>query len=86
METARSPLQLSSALGRPVRQDPPADLGKPTRHLFDAAVQAGDQAEALRLLAYLFNECYIIRDLNSVWAWYLVGYILEGYWGSSGQA
>lgn len=73
----RTSLRLSPGLDRPIRQDAPGNLGVPTRQLFDAAVQAGDQAEALRLLDYLLQECFIIRDLNSVWAWYLVEYILQ---------
>src|SRR5687767_441610 len=73
----RSPLQHSPGLGRLVRQGPAADLGVPTRQLFDEAVQAGDHREAGRLLDYLLQECFIIRDLNSVWAWYLVDYLLE---------
>lgn len=74
---SRSSLQLSQGLGRLVRQDSPADLGKPTRLLLDEAVQAGDQTEALRLFDYLLHECFIIRDLNSIWSWYLVDYILQ---------
>jgi hypothetical protein len=70
-------LQLSPTLGRAIRQDPPTGLGRPTRLLLEEAVRAGQTDEALRWLDYLLEEQRIVRDLNRVWLWYLVRYILD---------
>lgn len=70
-------LQPSPSLGRPIRQEGPAELGKATRHCLEDSVRAGQTDEALRWLDYLLEEQRIIRDLNSVWLWYLVRYVLD---------
>jgi hypothetical protein len=70
-------LRHSSILGRVVRQDPPEQLGKPTRQLFEEELSTGNIAEATALLDYLFSENRIIRDINRTFAWHIVRYILD---------
>jgi len=81
-----STLQFSQLLGRPIRQDRPADLGRSTGALLDEALARGDTAEARAYLDYLFQERAIIRQLNAVFAWHLAKYVLdrqgEGFWPS----
>lgn len=49
----RAKLERSQALGRPLRSDAPDQLGASTWELLRAAIRAGDEANALRLLDYL---------------------------------
>ena len=72
-----SSLGLSTHLGRTIRQGPAADLGRPTSELLFEALAADDTAAAAETLDYLFQERFIIRDLNSVFVWHLVHYVLE---------
>jgi len=70
-------LHHSAVLGRIVRQDRPEHLGKPTRQLLEEELSAGNVSDAKALLDYLFSENKIIRDINCVFAWHIVRYILD---------
>lgn len=72
-----STLRHSTLLGRVVRQDHPEDLGKPTRQLLEEELSAGNVSAAIALLDYLFTENKIIRDINCIFAWHIVRYILD---------
>lgn len=70
-------LKVSPKLGRPIRQDAPADLGRPTREFVFTAIEARDGELAREYLEYLFQEHFIIRDLNAIFSWHLVRYVLD---------
>lgn len=67
----------SAVLGRVIRQDSPGHLGIPTRQLLEKELSAGNVADAIALLDYLFAENKIIRDINRVFAWHIVRYVLD---------
>jgi hypothetical protein len=64
-------------LGRPVRQDDAADLGRPTQALVDEAVEAGRADEAKALARYMIPEGKPLHDLFCDWVWNLLTYIAD---------
>ncbi len=72
-----SQLRFSPTLQRAIRQDPPQDLGRPTRVLLEEAVVAGRTGEAMDWLNYLLVEIGGIHYLLGVWNWQMVHYYLD---------
>ena len=81
-----SSLQPSRHLGRPIRQDEPTQLGVATRRLFSETLRRGDGKGARQYLDYLFEEHFIIRELNAQFASHIVRHVLDRRktenWGS----
>lgn len=79
-----SQLHFSPRLNRLVRQDPPAELGQPTRPHLEAAIREGRTGAAIAWLDYFLLELAQIRTIFGVWDWYMVRYYLdragEGEW------
>jgi len=72
-----STLAYSEALGRVIRQDPNTELGESTRVALEAAVRAGDAAEAKRWLDYFIAEIDAVWYIFGVWDWYMARYYIE---------
>jgi hypothetical protein len=70
-------LRYSPTIKRLIRQDPPEELGKPTRLYLEEAVREGRVNEAMQWLDYLIAEVAGIHYLLSAWNWYMVRYYLE---------
>jgi hypothetical protein len=78
-------LQYSPVIGRLIRQDPPADLGKPTRPFIEGAVKNGQVEEAKQWLDYYLSEQTLVVNIYVVWNWYMVRYYLDHKPGSTLQ-
>src|SRR5713226_4812329 len=72
-----SSLQFSPTLNRMIRQDPPEQLGKPTRPFLEAAVRERRIDDALQWFDYYLVELAQIRSIFGVWDWYMAGYYLD---------
>lgn len=62
-----SPLRHSDALGRRIRQDPIDTLGVSTQTLAERALDAGDLALAVELIAYFWDEMHRIGEALFTW-------------------
>ena len=56
-------------LGRAVRQDDLEDLGRPTPHLIEDAIDDGRDADAKALAQYTVPEGKSLHDLFCDWLW-----------------
>ena len=63
-----NPLGQSHILGRAIRQDSPEELGVPTLVRVEECLAAGKNEDAAEVLEYLFQEWFIIRDLNAIFS------------------
>ena len=70
-------LRYSTTLKRPIRQDPPEQLGRPTRFFLEQAVRDCRVDDAYRWLDYLASEVGGIQFLLGVWCWHMVRYYLD---------
>jgi hypothetical protein len=79
-------LRYSPTIRRVIRQDPPEELGTPTRRYLEAAVREQRMDDARQWLDYLLSEVAGIHYLLSAWSWYMVRYYLdrvgEDSWGA----
>jgi hypothetical protein len=70
-------LRYSPTVKRLIRQDPPEQLGRPTRLFLEQAVREGRVEDARQWLDYLALEVGGIQYLLSAWCWYMVRYYLD---------
>ena len=70
-------LRYSPTIKRLIRQDPPEQLGRPTRLFLEQAVREGRVDDARQWLDYLALEVGGIHYLLSAWCWYMVRYYLD---------
>jgi hypothetical protein len=70
-------LRYSATIKRMIRQDPPEQLGRPTRPFLEQAVREGRVDDARQWLDYLALEVGGIHYLLSAWCWYMVRYYLD---------
>lgn len=72
-------LESSEILGRVIRKDPWARLGKSTRRRLEEAISIGDKEEALKLTEYLHVETKDIHDLGCDWIYANLDYVAKKY-------
>ena len=70
-------LHHSPTIKRAIRQDPPEQLGRPSRPFLEAAMRTGRIDEARQWLDYLLAEAGGIHYLLGVWNWYMVRAVLD---------
>jgi len=70
-------LRYSPTIKRLIRQDPPEQLGRPTRLFLEQAVREGRVDDARQWLDYLALEVGGIHYLLGAWCWYMVRYYLD---------
>ena len=76
----RAKIEQSEALGRPLRKDEPDQLGASTWELLRAAIRAGDEVNALRLLDYLHEGETASRHFFFFdWTYGNQSFVVEGF-------